>query len=97
MVPPCFCEPIITPRPNQVTTPSVTTAFLINNQLGIFSVFLIGANEDKIHIGDDSEASMTAEFAFELISQIGGVIVKEFDGLAVWEAVFEICWRRAPK
>ena len=62
-------------------------SLFINNKLGIFAVFLVGANEDEIHIGDDSEASVTAKFAFQLISQIGGVIIKEFDGLAVWQTV----------
>ena len=90
MVPPCFCEPIITPISYRVTTPSVTSAFFIDKKLGIFAVFFVGANENKIHIGDDAKASVTAEFAFKLISQIGGIIVKEFDGIPVGEAVFQI-------
>ena len=90
MVPPCFCEPIITPKPNQVTTPSVTSAFFIDKKLGIFAVFLIGADEDEVHIGDDAKATTSAEFTFQLITKIGGVIIEEFDGVAIWQAVFQI-------
>ena len=39
-------------------------SLFINNKLGIFAVFLVGANEDKIHIGDDAEATVAAKFTF---------------------------------
>ena len=65
-------------------------SFFINHKLGIFAVFLVGADKNEVHIGDDSEASVTTEFALQLIPKIGGVIIEEFDGIPVGEAVFQI-------
>ena len=73
-----------------VTTPSVTSAFFIDKKLGIFAVFLIGADQGEVHISDDSEASITAECAFKLIAKISGVIIKEFDGFADESVVSEM-------
>lgn len=39
--------------------------------------FFIGADEDKIRVCGNTEASVTG-FGFQLISQISGVIVQEF-------------------
>ena len=46
MVPPCFCDTIITPKADQVTTRSVTSAFFIDHKLGVCAVLFVGADED---------------------------------------------------
>ena len=33
--------------------------------------FFISADEDKIHVGGDTKTSITAEFAFKLIPEVG--------------------------
>ena len=65
-------------------------SLFINNKLGVFAVFLVGADQEEVHIGGDTEASVPAEFTFKLIAEVGCVIVKEFDLLSVWECVFQI-------
>ena len=82
MAPPCFCDTIITPKADQVTTRSVTSAFFIDHKLGVCAVLFIGADEDKIRVCDDAEASVTG-FGFQLISQIGSAIVQEFHGVSI--------------
>ena len=51
-------------------------SFLINHKLGIFAVFLIRADEKKIHITGNSEAPVSAKLTFKLICKVGGVIIK---------------------
>ena len=53
-------------------------SLFINNKLGIFAVFLVGADQEEVHIGGDTEATVTAEFTFKLAAEVGRVIVKEF-------------------
>ena len=70
--------------------PAFLLSLFINDKLWIFSVFIIGADEQKIHIGNDAEAAVAAEFTFKLSTEISRAVVKEFDGSAVGERVFEI-------
>lgn len=46
----------------------LVSSFLIQNQFRILSVFFICADHDEIHVRKDTEASLTAEFRFQLIS-----------------------------
>ena len=89
MVPPCFCDTIITPKADQVTTRSVTSAFFIDHKLGVCAVLFVGADEDKIRVCDDAEASVTG-FGFQLIAKVRGTIVQEFRGTSVGKGVFQI-------
>jgi len=52
-------------------------SFLIDYKLGVCAVLLVGADEDKIRVCGNAEAPVTG-FGFQLISQIGSVIVQEF-------------------
>ena len=54
-------------------------SLFINNKLRIFAVFLVGADQEKVHIGGDTEATFSAEFTFKLVAEVGCVIVEEFD------------------
>jgi len=65
-------------------------SFLINHQFGIFSVFFVGAYQNEIHVGGDSETPVSAKFTFQLISQIGRAIVQELNELSVGEPVLKI-------
>ena len=87
MVPPCFCDTIITPKADQVTIRSVTSAFFIDHKLGVCAVLFIGTDEDKVRVCDDTEASV-AGFGFQLISQISGAIIQEFCGISIRKGVF---------
>ena len=61
-----------------------------HNKLRVFAVFLIGTDEKEFHIGSDAKATVTAEFAFQLIAQIGRIVIEELHHLSVRQAVFEI-------
>ena len=65
-------------------------SLFINNKLGVFAVFLVSADKQKFHIGNYAEASISAEFAFKLVAEVGCVIVKEFNLLTVWKRIFQI-------
>ena len=65
-------------------------SLFINNKLGIFAVFLVGADQKEVHTRGYTEASVTAEFTFKLTTEVGCVIVKEFDLLSVWQRIFQI-------
>jgi hypothetical protein len=65
-------------------------SLFINNKLGIFAVFLVGADQEEVHIGGYTEASVPAEFTFKLTAEVGCVIVEEFDLLSVGERIFQI-------
>ena len=68
----------------------ISLSFFINHQFWIFTVFFVGTNQDEVHVGDDAEAAVSAEFAFQLVAEVGCVIVEEFDLLSVGECVFRI-------
>ena len=91
-----FSEPFSLPSATQILRaddcfrqPSALS-FLINHKLGIFAVFLISADEKEIHISGNAKTTVTAEFAFKLISEIGSIIIKEFHLLSVRKRVFHI-------
>jgi hypothetical protein len=65
-------------------------SLFINNKLWIFAVFLVGADQEKVHIGGDTEASVPAEFTFKLTAEVGCVVVEKFDLLSVGERIFQI-------
>ena len=65
-------------------------SLFINNKLGVFAVFLVGADQEKVHIGGDTEATFSAEFTFKLTAEVGCVVVEEFDLLSVGERIFQI-------
>ena len=65
-------------------------SLFIDDQLGILAVFLIGANENKIHIGCNAEAAAAAERAFQLIAQVRRAVVQEFDRLSIGKPIFQI-------
>ena len=65
-------------------------SLFINNKLWIFTVFFVGADQEEVHIGGDTEATVTAEFTFQLTAEVGCVIVKEFYLLSVWQRIFQI-------
>ena len=52
--------------------------FLVEYQFGILAVRFISANQNKIHICQNAETAISTEYRLELISEIGGVVVKEF-------------------
>ena len=52
-------------------------SLLVNDQLRVFAVFLIGADQQKIHICGNAEASISAKFTFQLVAKIGCPVVKE--------------------
>ena len=62
----------------------------VNYKLGIFTTFIISADQNKLHIRQHTKAALTAKFTFELIAKIGRVIVKEFHGIPVGETVRQI-------
>ena len=65
-------------------------SLFINNKLGVFAVFFISAHKDEFHICHNAEATVTAEFTFELTAEICGVIIEEFYNLTVGKSVFKI-------
>ena len=65
-------------------------SLFINNKLGVFAVFLVRADQEKVHIGGDTEATFSAEFIFKLVAEVGCVVVEEFDLLSVGERIFQI-------
>ena len=65
-------------------------SLLVNDQLRVFAVFLIGADQQKIHICGNAEASISAKFTFQLVAKIGCPVVKEFDGFPVGKAVCKV-------
>ena len=65
-------------------------SFLINNKLGIFAVFLVGADQEEVRTRGYTEATVAAGLTFKLTAEVGCVIVKEFYLLSVWEGVFQI-------
>ena len=65
-------------------------SLLVNDQLRVFAVFLIGADQQKIHICGNAEASISAKFTFQLVAKIGCPVVKEFDGIPVGKAVCKV-------
>ena len=50
-------------------------SLFVNDKLGILAVFLIGGYHDKIHVGGNPKASAAAEFAFQLVSQVGCFVI----------------------
>ena len=65
-------------------------SFLVNDQLRVFTVFLIGADQQKIHICGNAEAAVAAKLTFQLVAEVGRLIVKEFDGFSVGKAVCKV-------
>ena len=57
-------------------------SLLIDHKLGVCAICFVGADEDKIRVCGDAEASVTG-FGFQLISQISGAIVQEFHGASI--------------
>ena len=55
-------------------------SLLVNDHLRVFAVFLIGTDQQKIHVRGNAEASISPKFTFQLVAEIGCLIVKEFDG-----------------
>ena len=81
---------MIKPMRNRTIPHRQILSLFINNKLGIFAVFLVGADQEEVHIGDDAEASVPAEFTFKLTAEVGCIIVKEFDLLSVGKRIFQI-------
>ena len=65
-------------------------SLFINNKLGFFAVCFVGADQEEVHIGGDTEATFSAEFIFKLVAEVGCVVVEEFDLLSVGERIFQI-------
>ena len=57
-------------------------SLFIDHKLGVCAVLFVGADEDKIRVCDNAEASVTG-FGFQLISQISGAIIQEFCGASI--------------
>ena len=88
----CFLEGYDVKRPlrsREISQRQFLSLF-INNKLGIFAVFLVGADQEEVHIGGDTEASVPAEFTFQLTAEVGCVVVEKFDLLSVGERIFQI-------
>ena len=68
----------------------IVLSFLVQYQLRIRAFRLISADQDEVHVGEDSEAAVAAEFAFELGAEVGGAVVQEFDLRAARERVGEV-------
>ena len=66
------------------------SSFFIQNQLGILPVFLIGGNQDKIHVGGNAETPVSAEFTFQLGAQIGCAILQKLYGFSIGKPVLQI-------
>ena len=54
------------------------------------TVFFVGADQNKIHVGSDSETSASTKFTFQLSSQIGRSIVQEFNELTIGKPILHI-------
>ncbi len=65
-------------------------SLLVNDQLRVFAVFLIGADQQKIHICGNAEAAVAAKLTFQLVAEVGCLIVKEFDSFSVGKAVCKV-------
>ena len=64
-------------------------SFLVNHKLWILSVFLVSTDEKEVHVCCYTKAS-AAKFAFELTTEVGLLIVKEFHFFSVRQSVFHI-------
>ncbi len=65
-------------------------SLFIYYKFGVFAVFFVCANEEKVHISGNAKASVTAKFTFKLTSKIGSIIIKEFHYLSVGQTIFQI-------
>lgn len=64
--------------------------FLIEDQFRRSPFGIVCADYDKIHTCQNSETSVSTEFAFKLISQIGCLVVQELYSFAIWQWIFEV-------
>ena len=64
--------------------------FFVYYKLGIFTVLFIGTDKNKLHIRQYSKAPITAELTFELIAEIGFVVVKELCADTAWQRISKI-------
>ena len=65
-------------------------SLFVNDQLRISAVFLIGADQQKIHVCGKAQTAAAAVFTLQLIAEVGRLIVKELYGFSVGKSVFQI-------
>lgn len=68
----------------------ISLIFFCRRSAPDFCRFLRRCKSVKIHACGDSEAAQAAVFAFQLVAEICGVVVKKFYGRPVRQSVFEV-------
>lgn len=65
-------------------------SLFIKDKLWIGSFCLIRAYHYKIHVCKNPKASFSAKFRFQLVSQIGRLVIQKFYTRTVWKPVRKI-------
>ena len=66
------------------------SALFVKQQLRVFPLRLVGADQEEVHVGQDAEAAVPAQLRLQLAAQIGGAVVQELCRGPIGQTVREI-------
>ena len=65
-------------------------SLFINQQLGMFAFGFIAADQEEVHACHDAQTAVAAKQAFQLVAQIGGVVIEKRHTLTIRQAIGDV-------